>query len=44
MVAHVHEEQTNESPFRKLFETNEIQFHGSEEVENGILNKIVNKD
>lgn len=44
IVAHVHEEQTDESPFRKLFETNEIQYHGTEEVENVILNKIVNKD
>ncbi|MBP2046193.1 citryl-CoA lyase [Methanobacterium aggregans] len=43
LVSHVHEEQTNESPFRKLFETDEIEYSGLEEGKMNILNKIANK-
>ncbi len=44
IVSHVYEEKTNESPFRKLFEVDEINYNGVQEGKIDILKKHTNKE
>ncbi|AEG18974.1 citryl-CoA lyase [Methanobacterium paludis] len=44
IVSHVYEEKTSESPFRKLFEVDEIHYNGVEEGKIDILKKLANKE